>query len=129
MLSNSTAFSGFSSNDIPAAKGFYGGTLGLDVSEENGMLSLKFPGGHTVLIYPKDDHQPATYTCLNFEVDDIDAAVTRLTSAGVTFEHYGEGFDQDERGVMRGNGPPIAWFKDPAGNILSVIESEQDRGD
>jgi catechol 2,3-dioxygenase-like lactoylglutathione lyase family enzyme len=129
MLSNSHAFSGFSSNDIPAAKEFYGGTLGLDVNEENGMLSLKFPGGHTVLIYPKDDHQPATYTCLNFEVDDIDAAVTRLASAGVTFEQYGEGFDQDERGVMRGNGPPIAWFKDPAGNILSVIESEQDRGD
>ena len=126
MLNGSRAFSGFSSNDIPAAKDFYGGTLGLDVSEENGMLTLKFPGGHTVLIYPKDDHQPATYTCLNFEVDDIDAAVDRLTSAGVTFEHYGEAAGQDERGIAREYGPPIAWFKDPAGNILSVIQEGGD---
>jgi catechol 2,3-dioxygenase-like lactoylglutathione lyase family enzyme len=123
MLSDSHAFSGFSSNDIPAEKEFYGGTLGLDVSEENGMLTLKFPGGHTVLIYPKEDHQPATYTALNFEVDDVDAAVDRLTAAGVTFERYGEGANQDERGISRGYGPPIAWFKDPAGNILSVIET------
>ncbi|MGH2445591.1 MAG: VOC family protein [Candidatus Limnocylindria bacterium] len=122
MLKDSPAFSGFSSNDIPAAKEFYGGTLGLDVTEENDMLSLKFPGGHTVLIYPKDDHEAATFTILNFQVDDVDAAVDRLTAAGVTFEHYGEGSGQDERGIARAWGPPIAWFKDPAGNILSVIQ-------
>jgi catechol 2,3-dioxygenase-like lactoylglutathione lyase family enzyme len=122
MLNDSRAFSGFSSNDIPAAKEFYGRTLGVDVGEENGMLTLKFPGGHTVLIYPKDDHQPATYTCLNFQVDDIDAAVRDLTSAGVTFERY-EGQPQDEQGIVREYGPPIAWFKDPAGNILAVIET------
>jgi catechol 2,3-dioxygenase-like lactoylglutathione lyase family enzyme len=122
MLSDNHAFSGFSTNDIPAAKEFYGSTLGLDVSEENGMLTLKFPGGQTVLIYPKDDHQPATYTCLNFEVEDVDDAVDRLAGAGITFEHYGEGAGQDERGIVREYGPPIAWFKDPAGNILSVIE-------
>ena len=122
MLGGNRAFSGFSTNDIPAAKAFYGRTLGLDVSEEDGMLTLKFPGGHAVLIYPKDDHRPATYTALNFEVDDIDDAVERLGAAGVTFERY-PGSDQDERGIMRGNGPPIAWFKDPAGNILSVIET------
>jgi catechol 2,3-dioxygenase-like lactoylglutathione lyase family enzyme len=130
MLSNHHAFSGYSTNDIPAAKEFYAGTLGLDVSEENGMLTLKFPGGHTVLIYPKgDDHQPATFTVLNFEVDDIDAAVDRLTGAGVQMEHYGEGAGQDEKGIARAYPPPIAWFKDPAGNILSVIETgAADRG-
>jgi predicted enzyme related to lactoylglutathione lyase len=126
MLSDSHAFSGFSSNDIAAAKAFYGDTLGLDATEENGMVTLKFPGGHTVFIYPKDDHQPATYTCLNFEVDDIDAAVDRLAAAGVAFERYDEAFGQDERGIARGEGPPIAWFKDPAGNILSVIETSRD---
>ena len=122
-LSGRTAFSGFSTNDIPAAKAFYAQTLGLDVTEENGMLTLKFPNGHTVLVYPKGtDHEPATYTALNLEVDDIDAAVDELVSRGVTFERYGE-FGQDERGIMRDEGPPIAWFKDPAGNILSVIET------
>ena len=88
------------------------------------MLTLKFPGGHTVLIYPKDDHQPATYTVLNIEVDDIDAAVDKLTGAGVTMEQYGEGAGQDERGIAREYGPPIAWFKDPGGNILSVIQTD-----
>ena len=122
MLTDSSAFSGFSCDDIAAAKEFYGGTLGLDVTEENGMLTLKFPGGHTVLIYPKDDHQPATYTVLNFRVTDINDAVDRAVAAGVTFERYGEGFGQDERGIAREVGPPIAWFKDPAGNILSLIE-------
>jgi catechol 2,3-dioxygenase-like lactoylglutathione lyase family enzyme len=122
MLSGKTAFSGYSSNDIPKAKAFYTDTLGLDVSEADGMLTLKFPNGHTVLIYPKDDHQPATYTALNLEVDDIDAAVDELVAKGVTFERYdGPDFNQDERGVMRDNGPPIAWFKDPAGNIISLI--------
>jgi catechol 2,3-dioxygenase-like lactoylglutathione lyase family enzyme len=122
MLATSHAFSGFSTDDIPRAKEFYGTTLGLDVSEEEGMLSLKFPGGHTVLIYPKDNHEPATFTVLNFEVGDIDAAVEGLLGAGVAFERYGETANQDERGVSRGGGPPIAWFKDPAGNILSVIQ-------
>jgi catechol 2,3-dioxygenase-like lactoylglutathione lyase family enzyme len=121
MLTDSRAFSGFSSNDIDACRTFYADTLGLEVSDENGMLDLKLAGGTHVLIYPKDDHQPATYTCLNFPVTDIDATVEALTKRGATFERY-EGFEQDERGVMRGNGPPIAWFTDPAGNILSVIE-------
>ena len=124
MLSNRHAFSGFSTDDIPKAKEFYGTTLGIDVSEENGMLTLTFPGGHTVLIYPKDDHEPATFTVLNFEVDSVDDAVDRLTRAGVSFEHYGPDAGQDERGIARDYGPPIAWFKDPAGNILSVIETE-----
>ncbi len=122
MFRQNHAFSGFSSNDIAAAKQFYGQTLGLDVSDDDGLLTIKFQGGHTVLIYPKDDHQPATFTVLNIQVDDVDAAVDRLTDAGVTFEHYGEGFGQDERGIMRDQGPPIAWFKDPAGNIVSVIQ-------
>jgi len=122
MLKDSPAYSGFSSNDIAKAKEFYSQTLGLEVSEDNGMLTLKLGGGQTVLIYPKDDHAPATYTTLNFPVKDIDAAVDDLTSRGIEFERYGEGFDQDERGVVRGSGPPIAWFKDPAGNILSVIQ-------
>ena len=125
MLNGSPAFSGFSTDDIPRAKEFYGGTLGLDVTEENGMLNLKFPNGQTVLIYPKGDaHQPATFTVLNFPVDDIDATVDELAAAGVTFERYGGDFKQDERGIARDDsGPPIAWFKDPAGNILSVLET------
>ncbi len=132
MLKGSNAFSGFSSNDIPAAKIFYTDALGLDVSEDNGMLMLKFGGGHTVLIYPKDDHQPATFTVLNIESRDIDATVQGLTERGVEFERYGEGFEQDdgefqtdEKGICRGGpGPTIAWFKDPAGNILSVIQTD-----
>lgn len=123
MLATSHAFSGFSTDDIPRAREFYGTTLGLEVTEENGMLSLKFPGGHTVVVYPKDDHQPATFTVLNFEVADIDAAVDGLVGSGVTFERYGAMANQDGRGIARGNGPPIAWFKDPAGNILSVIQT------
>ncbi len=121
MLTDSRAFSGFSTNDIEACRAFYADTLGLNVAGENDMLDLQLAGGAHVLIYPKDDHQPATYTCLNFPVTDIDATVDALTQRGVTFERY-EGFDQDDRGVMRGNGPPIAWFTDPSGNILSVIE-------
>ena len=123
MLNASHAFSGFSTDDIPKAKEFYEGTLGLAVSDENGMLNLTFPNGHTVLIYPKGDaHQAATFTVLNFPVDDIDAAVDKLLAAGVTFERYGEEASQDERGISRGEGPAIAWFKDPAGNILSVLQ-------
>ncbi len=125
MFRDSQAFSGFSSNDIAKAKEFYGGTLGLEVTEENGMLTLHLAGGGTVLIYPKDNHEPASFTVLNFPVEDIDQAVDRLSEAGAQFERY-EGFDQDERGIARPPspeyGPPIAWFKDPAGNILSVLQ-------
>lgn len=123
MLRDNRAFSGFSSNDIAAAKAFYGETLGLTVEEEEGMLTLKLGGGQTVLIYPKEDHQPATYTALNFEVEDIDASVDALMARGIRFEQYGGDAGQDERGIARGWGPPIAWFKDPAGNILSVIQT------
>lgn len=123
MLAQSPAFGGFSSNDIPATKRFYADTLGLEVTEENGLLTLHLGGGGTVIVYPKDNHEPASYTCLNFPVPDIDAAVDELGRRGVTFEHYGAEFGQDERGIMRGNGPAIAWFTDPAGNILSVLEA------
>jgi catechol 2,3-dioxygenase-like lactoylglutathione lyase family enzyme len=122
MLTHTGAFSGFSTNDIAAARAFYADTLGIRVTEEEGMLNLELAGGQRVLIYPKDDHQPATYTVLNFEVADIDAAVDQLTVAGVTLERY-EGSPQDDRGIVREWGPPIAWFTDPAGNILSVIQT------
>jgi catechol 2,3-dioxygenase-like lactoylglutathione lyase family enzyme len=122
MLTDSHGFSGFSADDIEACRTFYADTLGLEVTDESGMLNLHLGGGANVLIYPKDDHQPATYTCLNFPVSDIDAAVDRLIARGVTLLRY-DGMDQDERGISRGEyGPPIAWFTDPAGNILSVLE-------
>ena len=121
-LSKAPAFSGYSSNDIPAAKRFYGETLGLELNEAMGGLDLRFANGQRVFIYPKPNHEPATFTVLNFEVSDVDAAVDELTSRGVTFERY-EGMQQDERGIQRDpNGPAIAWFTDPAGNILSLIE-------
>lgn len=123
MLKDATAFSGFSTNDIGAAKAFYADTLGVPVEEESGMLSLALAGGQRVLIYPKDDHLPATFTVLNFEVADIDAAVDELAGRGVEFLRY-EGLPQDERGIAREYGPPIAWFADPAGNILAVIQTE-----
>ena len=122
MLRDSQAFSGFSTDDIAKAREFYGGTLELEVTEANGMLRLHLAGGGSVLIYPKDDHEPASFTVLNFPVDDIDAEVDRLAGAGVQFERY-EGSGQDERGIARGYPPPIAWFKDPAGNILSVLQA------
>ena len=121
MLATSRAFSGFSTNDIAAAKAFYADTLGLDVTDENGMLTLHFANGGVGLIYPKGDHVPATYTCLNFPVDDIDSAVDSLADRGVTFARY-EGVKHDGRGVVRDQGPPIAWFADPAGNICSLIQ-------
>ncbi len=120
MLKDSKAFSGFSVDDIPAARRFYGETLGLDVSEENGMLVLHLAGGHDHLIYPKPDHTPPPCTLLNFPVPDIEAAVDHLAGRGITFERY-EG--ADEKGVHRQEGPPIAWFRDPAGNYLSVLQS------
>ena len=124
MLKESKAFSSFSSNDIPAAKRFYGETLGLDVTEEMGGLGLHLSGGGEVFVYPKDDHAPATFTVLNFPVDDIDEAVDKLTEAGVRFEQYEGELQTDEQGIARGGdgGPNIAWFKDPAGNILSVLQ-------
>jgi hypothetical protein len=123
MLANRPGFSGYSAKDIVAEKAFYADTLGVNVTEEDGMLSLHLAGGHNVLIYPKDDHEPATFTVLNFQVTDIDATVEAMTRAGVSFERY-EGVPQDERGIAREYGPPIAWFKDPAGNILSVIQTD-----
>jgi catechol 2,3-dioxygenase-like lactoylglutathione lyase family enzyme len=124
MLADNKAFSGFSTDDIPAAKRFYEETLGIEVTEENGMLTLELEGGaRPTLVYPKPDHQPATFTILNFQVKPIEDAVRELGDRGVEFERY-EGMEFDELGIMRGGGPPIAWFKDPAGNILSVIENE-----
>ena len=123
MLADGESFSSFAVDDMDRAGAFYAETLGLNVEaiDEPGLLSLKLAGGHTVMLYPKPDFQPATYTVLNFVVDDVEAAVDELTSRGVAFEHY-DGFGQDEKGIARGNGPSIAWFKDPAGNILAVLE-------
>jgi predicted enzyme related to lactoylglutathione lyase len=126
MFGTTKAFSGFSVDDIPAARSFYGGTLGLrvsDVSEEHGLLSLHIAGGCVVLVYPKPDHVPATFTILNFSVDDIDKAVDELAEGGVRFLRY-DGFEQDEKGIARGGGPEIAWFTDPAGNILAVLQEQ-----
>jgi catechol 2,3-dioxygenase-like lactoylglutathione lyase family enzyme len=125
MLADSAAFSGFAVPDIEAARQFYGDTLGLrtEVNQEmGGMLTLHLGGGKDVLVYPKPDHTPATYTVLNFPVDDVEREVDELTAKGVRFERY-EGFDQDEKGIARGQGPAIAWFTDPAGNVLSVLQT------
>ena len=123
MLATSKAFSGFAVDDLERARDFYEGMLGLDVSLEDGLLTLHLAGDRSTLVYPKPDFVPATYTILNFPVEDIDAAVDELASRGVRFERY-EGFEQDEKGVARDPaGPPIAWFTDPAGNILSVLET------
>lgn len=124
MLKTSEAFSGFSTDDIGKAKTFYGHTLGLEVSEEHGILTLHLGGGADVLIYPKANHAPATFTVLNFPVEDVDKTVDELGKRGVRFEIYNEpDFKTDARGISRDNGgPTIAWFKDPAGNILSVLD-------
>jgi predicted enzyme related to lactoylglutathione lyase len=123
MLEKSEAFSGFAAPDLGQAKQFYGDTLGLKVTEleEGNLLQLEIAGGRNVLLYVKPDHAPANYTILNFPVDDIDAVVDGLTERGVQFERYDD-FDQDDKGIFRGEGPLIAWFKDPFGNILSVIK-------
>ena len=120
MFSDSKAFSGFAAPDIEAERAFYAETLGLEVTEEHGILTLHLAGGGTAIVYPKPEHTPAEFTVLNFPVDDVEAAVDALTERGVEFERY-EGAPQDEKGIMRGNGPDIAWFRDPAGNILSVL--------
>lgn len=122
MLTSTKAFSGFAVPDVDAARHFYGDTLGLEVSEDDGMLTLHLAGGQGVLVYPKPDHTPASFTILNFAVDDIEAAVAELAGRGVQFERYDD-FDHDERGIVRAEGgPPIAWFTDPAGNILAVLQ-------
>ncbi len=126
MFKDTKAFSGFAVNDPQKAKEFYAQTLGLDVSEANGLLTLHIAGGTRILMYPKENHIPASFTILNFPVANIEHAVDELTSRGVRFESYNEGgLVTDERGIFRGGGPKIAWFKDPAGNLLSVLEAEQ----
>jgi catechol 2,3-dioxygenase-like lactoylglutathione lyase family enzyme len=122
MFEQTKAFSGFAVDDIQKARDFYGGTLGLSVSSEGDDLVLHLAGGRDTFVYPKPDFEPASYTILNFAVDDIEAAVDELTARGVRLERY-DGFDQDEKGIADGNGGPrIAWFTDPAGNILSVLQ-------
>ena len=125
MFADTPAFSGFAVDDIQKAKEFYGSTLGVKVTvmdEENGLLSLNLAGGRDTFVYLKPDFVPATYTILNFQVEDVDKTVDALTENGVSFERYDD-FNQDEKGIARGpEGPAIAWFKDPAGNILAVIE-------
>jgi predicted enzyme related to lactoylglutathione lyase len=121
MFENTKAFSGFSVNDLEAAKKFYGEVLGLKTSEQYGLLTLHLAGGRDTLVYPKPDHSPATYTILNFAVDDIDAAVDELISRGVELVKY-DGLGQDDKGINRAGGPYIAWFNDPAGNILAVLQ-------
>jgi catechol 2,3-dioxygenase-like lactoylglutathione lyase family enzyme len=126
MFSETRAFSGFAVPDIEAARAFYADTLGIRTTEEHGLLTLHLQGGERpTLIYPKPDHKPATYTILNFGVDDIEATVDQLVDRGVTFERYEE-MEQDERGIMRAGGPYIAWFTDPAGNVLSVLQERSD---
>jgi catechol 2,3-dioxygenase-like lactoylglutathione lyase family enzyme len=124
MFENTKAFSGFSVDDVSEARKFYGETLGLRVSEEDepmGMLQLHIAGDRDILVYPKPDHTPASFTVLNFPVEDIEKTVDELTGRGVRFERY-DAAEQDEKGIHRGGGPLIAWFKDPAGNVLSVLQ-------
>ena len=124
MFKNTKAFSGFSVNDLKKAKEFYGQTLGLEVSEMPEGLELHLGGNSRVFIYPKQNHTPATYTILNFPVDNVEQTVDKLTNLGVRFEHYNQGnIKTDAKGIARGAGPEIAWFKDPAGNILSVLKA------
>ncbi|TPD67258.1 VOC family protein [Flavobacterium microcysteis] len=127
MLSNSNAFSGFSVNDSKKAKKFYGELLGLNIVEDpemEGVLTLKLAGGNSILIYTKENHEPATFTILNFPVKDIEQVVDELTKQGILFEQYGGDIKTDKKGIFRGGGPLIAWFKDPAGNILSILQEE-----
>jgi predicted enzyme related to lactoylglutathione lyase len=126
MFADTNAYSGFAVDDLERAREFYGETLGVRtsvVSEEGGLISLDLAGDRSTLVYEKPDFTPATYTILNFPVDDIDQAVDELTARGVSFERY-DGFEQDEKGISRGNGPTIAWFKDPSGNVLSVLSGD-----
>ena len=126
LLGKSEAFSSFSTNDTEQTRKFYGETLGLDVEDakEDGLLTIKLKGGTTVMVYPKPDHKPASFTVLNFPVDDVEKAVDELTKRGIRFERYDlPDIKTDAKGIARGDrGPTIAWFKDPAGNVLSVLE-------
>ena len=122
MFKNTKAFSSFSVDDLRKAKEFYGQMLGLEVSDAKEGFGLRIAGGGQVFIYPKPNHTPASFTILNFPVDDIEKAVAELTKLGVRFEHYEGEIKTDEKGIHRNAGPKIAWFKDPAGNILSVLE-------
>jgi predicted enzyme related to lactoylglutathione lyase len=124
MFQHTKAFSSFSVDDLQRAKEFYSQTLGLEVSEEHGLLTLHITDGNAILIYPKKDHSPATFTILNFPVDDIDKAVEELSRRGVRFEQYEGELKTDEKGIFHGEGPLIAWCRDPAGNILSVLEQD-----
>jgi predicted enzyme related to lactoylglutathione lyase len=125
MFGNTKAFSGFAVDDIGKAKQFYSETLGLEVTEENDLLTLHIAGDRPILVYPKPDHTPATFTILNFPVEDIESTVDQLAARGVDFERYeGTPIATDEKGIFRGGGPLIAWFTDPAGNVLSVVEAE-----
>jgi predicted enzyme related to lactoylglutathione lyase len=121
MFDSSDAFSGFAVDDVTKARQFYEETLGMTVTEMDGLLRLTVAKGAQVLVYPKPNHEPATFTILNFPVDDVGAAVDDLMARGVTFQRY-DGFDQDDKGIFHGGGPLIAWFTDPAGNVLSVVE-------
>lgn len=125
MFESTKAFSGFSVDDLSRAKAFYGETLGLKVTDaEEGLLFLHIADAGDILVYPKADHEPASFTILNFPVDDVEAAVDALAERGIRFERYeGTELETDEKGVFRGGGPLIAWFKDPAGNVLSVIQA------
>ena len=127
MLSNSKAYSGFSVDDSQKAKKFYGKLLGLNIEadpEMEGILTLKLAGGNSIIIYTKENHEPATFTILNFPVRDIEQAVDDLVKRGIIFEQYGGNIKTDKKGIFRGGGPLIAWFKDPAGNILSILQEE-----
>ena len=126
MFKDTKAYSGFSVNDVQKAQEFYGQTLGLDVSEAHGLLTLHIAGGTNILLYPKENHTPADFTILNFPVANIEQTVDELARRGVHFESYNEGdLVTDEKGIFHGGGPKIAWFKDPAGNILSVLEEAE----
>lgn len=123
MFKVNNAFGSFSVDDLQKAKEFYGTTLGMDISEEHGILILKVAAGSRHIVYPKANHTPATYTTLNFPVKNVEETVDKLTRMGVRFEKYdNEDIKTDEKGIFRGEGPLIAWFKDPAGNILSVLQ-------
>jgi catechol 2,3-dioxygenase-like lactoylglutathione lyase family enzyme len=121
MFGRTEAFSGFAVDDMDKARAFYGDTLGIETSSENGIMTLHLAGDRPTIVYPKPDHAPAAYTILNFRVADIEQAVDELVASGVTLERYA-GFEQDERGIFRGGGPFIGWFKDPAGNVLAVLQ-------
>ncbi len=121
MFGQTHAFSGFAVDDVERAQAFYGETLGIRTSIENGILTLHLAGERPTIVYPRPNHEPAGYTILNFPVTEIEQAVDELTARGVEIERY-DGFEQDERGIMRGGGPYIAWFKDPAGNVLAVLQ-------